>query len=107
MNLFSAFNNFEISGFDPDYMADLSKNENFWRIAFSTPLQTPSESLVQGNNVFVFMPTEEIDVEETTAKDVASMYLSYWMGMLAEQSMQPYFMNNPKMDDRFWQVYTP
>ena len=107
MMLYSVFNNFEIPGFDPNYMTDLSKNETFWKAAFSTPLQTPSEPVVQGNNVFVFMPTEEISVEETTAKDVASMYLSYWMGMLAEQSMQPYFMNNPRMDDRFWQVYTP
>ncbi|MDR2965496.1 MAG: peptidylprolyl isomerase [Treponema sp.] len=107
INLFSSFSNFNIPSFDQDYMKSLSKNENFWKIAFSTPLQTPSEPLVQGNNVLVLLPTEEINVEETTAKDVASMYLSYWMSMLTEQSMRSYFLGNPRMDDRFWQVYTP
>jgi hypothetical protein len=83
----------------------LSHNENFWKIAFSTELNTPSEPLVQGSNIIVLFPVEQINTEEGMISDIASVYSSYWVNMIAEQSLPYYFINNPRMNDLFWEIY--
>jgi hypothetical protein len=105
VDLFTALESFSDSGIPPQDLQSLSRNENFWKIAFSSKLNTPSESLVQGDNVLVLFPVEEINVDENANESIASAYTSYWLNMLAEQSLQPYFMSNPRMDDRFWDTF--
>jgi hypothetical protein len=84
---------------------EVSRNENFWQIAFSTELNSPSEPFVQGNNVLVFLPTEQANAGESVKENIAAMYENQWLDSTIEQTLQLYFMNNPRMDDRFWETY--
>jgi len=83
----------------------MSRNENFWKIAFSTEIDTPSQPFVQGNNIIVFLPTEEKEADEDIINSITSMYLSYYLNNITEQSLQQYFLNHEKMEDNFWDVY--
>ena len=105
VDLFTPLESFAVTELDLQDLQFMSRNENFWRTAFSTPLETFSEPLVQGNNVLVLIPIEQINAEETLGKDIASIYESYWVNLVAEQSMPYYFLSNERMDDRFWDVY--
>jgi len=104
IELFTGLESFTISGFTAQDIQGLSNNENFWRIAFKTRLNTPSEPLVQGSYVLVFLPVEEIKEEEDIVNNIAFMYPSY-LNYISEQYLTKYFLNNPKMDDRFWDTY--
>lgn len=105
VDLFAQLQSFTIPDLTPQNMSDLASNENFWKTAFSTETNTPSEPLVQGDKILVFYPVEQIDVEESTLENLAQMYSSYWQNYIAEQSIQFYFLNNERMDDRFWDTY--
>jgi hypothetical protein len=80
-------------------------DENFWKTAFSTPVNSPSQPLVQGNNVLVLFPTAEIETEQEVLDSVSSVYNSYWLNEATERSLQDYFMNSPKLEDKFTDVY--
>jgi hypothetical protein len=86
-------------------LAGSAENENFWKAAFSTPVGTPSQWIVQGSNVLVLFPVEEIEAEASKQEDVASNYSAYWLDYMLGQSMQQFFMNSPKMEDKFMDVY--
>jgi hypothetical protein len=105
VDLFTSLESLTVSGLNSQDLMGLSLNEDFWKGAFSTPVSAPSQPLVQGNNVFVFIPTEEIEVEESSIEYVASMYSSSFVNYTAEQSLQKYFLNNGKMDDHFDDTY--
>jgi len=105
VDLFTALESFTISGFTPQELGNIARNENFWNIAFSAGLNTPSQPLVQGNNVLVLYPTEEIKADEDAVMDIKSKYSTYWVNNTVNQSFQPYFLNHEKMDDTFWDTY--
>jgi len=105
LDIHTSLKSFTIPILTSTEISDLSINENFWRIAFSTRVNTPSEPFVQGSKVIVLLPTEQIAADEERAADVAMLYSSYWLNYITEQSIQPYFMHTPKMDDRFWDTY--
>ncbi|MDR3019428.1 MAG: SurA N-terminal domain-containing protein [Treponema sp.] len=105
VDLFTSLESFTVSGISPQDVQNLSRNDYFWNVAFSTPLHTPSEPLVQGSNVLVFYPIEQIESDEYEIENLASMYSSYWQRYISEQSIQYYFINNDRMDDRFWDTY--
>ena len=104
VNLFTSLAGFSIPDLSSTELSDMSENENFWRVAFSTKLNTPSEPLVQGSKVLVFLPAEQIEAEESSVESVASYY-SYWVDYITEQSIQPFFLNNPKMVNRFSETF--
>jgi len=106
VELFTRLESFTDSGFPQQELQNLSRNENFWKVAFSTKLNTPSEPLVQGSNVLVFLPVEQIETDESDKNNIANLYSS-GLSILAEQSLQSYFMSNPKskLDDRFWETF--
>ena len=83
-----------------------ASNENFWKTAFSTPIGEPSQPVVQGGNILVLYPTEEIQADESSVESIASNYNSYWLRYRTDQSMQEYFMNSPKLEDKFYDVYS-
>jgi hypothetical protein len=88
-------------------LAELSSagnNENFWRAAFSTPLNTSSEPLVLGDNVVVLYPLEET-AETTDDSSYMAAYFSYWLNESTDQSIRGHFMNSGKLKDNFWDVY--
>jgi len=105
VELFTGLESFTVSGFNQQDLQSLASNENFWRIAFSTRLNTPCEPLVQGSNVLVLFPVDEINAEEAAVNDIASIYSSYWMNYITEQSLSFYFLNDSRMDDRFWDTF--
>jgi len=107
VELFTALTFFPISGFSEQDMQSMSRNENFWRIAFSTALQTPSEPLVQGSNVLVLIPLDQTTAEEDAIERIALMYSSYWANYVSQQTIQYYFLTGvkDKMEDNFWDVY--
>jgi len=80
-------------------------DENFWLTAFSTPVETPSQPIVQGSNVLVLYPVSETEAEEADIENIVSTYNSYWLSYMNDQSMQQYFLNSPKMEDKFFEVY--
>jgi hypothetical protein len=86
-------------------LAGSSSDENFWKTAFTTPVNTPSEPLVQGGNVLVLFPAEEREAEASSIEGITSTYSSYWLSYMAEQSLSTYFMNSDKLEDRFLETY--
>ncbi|MDR2730999.1 MAG: peptidyl-prolyl cis-trans isomerase [Treponema sp.] len=86
-------------------ISNVSTNENFWKAAFSTPLNTPSQPIVQTSNVIVLFPTEEIEADDNQIEDIILRYSTDWFDNTLEQSLIVYFFNSPKMDDRFDAVY--
>jgi len=96
-----------ISGLNAQDVQNMSSNENFWKIAFSTAIQTPSQPLVQGGNVLVLFPLEQINANEEDVERISSMYSSYWVSYAAQQYIQEYFLKGVKgkMEDNFWDVY--
>jgi hypothetical protein len=83
---------------------NVGNNERFWKAAFSAALNTPSEPVIIGANVVVFFPLEETesDPENTNLID---MYYSYWLSTSTEQGFRSFFLNNEKLDDRFWDIF--
>jgi len=100
-DLFTTLRSFSI----PE-LSNSSSNEKFWKTIFSTPVNTISEPLVQGSNVLVFLPTEEINAEESSIEGIESIYSSYWVTDRTQQSLSAYFLNSPKMVNRFEETYS-
>jgi hypothetical protein len=86
-------------------LAAASSNENFWRIAFSTPLQSPSAPFMLGNNALVLFPLEENILEAEDIESIASSYSSYWLNNSADQSIRNRFVRSEKLEDNFWTTY--
>ncbi|MCL2269838.1 MAG: peptidylprolyl isomerase [Treponema sp.] len=86
-------------------LSSAASDENFWKVAFSTPVQSPSQPVVQGSNVLVLFPVEETEAEESVVENIRSIYNSYWMSYVSEQALQQHFLNSPKMEDKFLDIY--
>jgi hypothetical protein len=80
-------------------------DENFWKTAFSTPVNTPSAPLPLGGNVVVLFPREESDADESVSQSIESYLNSYWLSYHAEQSLQSFFLNSQKLESRFDEAY--
>jgi hypothetical protein len=89
-------------------LAELSgaaSNENFWRVAFSTPLNTASQSFVVGDKVLVLFPIEQKAADETNAGYIETAYSSYWLSYMMEQTVHSYFLNDGKLKDDFMNMF--
>jgi len=110
VDLFTAIESLTINGLDKMDLNGLSKNENFWKTTFTTPLNTPCQPLVEGNKVYVFYATEEIEVEESSKETIASNYSEQFLQYIADQSLQRYFIRpiekNGKLKDNFNETYS-
>ncbi|MCL2244372.1 MAG: SurA N-terminal domain-containing protein [Treponema sp.] len=104
-DLFTSLSYFSIPSLSSSEFSDMASNQNFWRVAFSTRLNTPSEPLVQGSKVLVLLPTEQIQAEADSIENIVSMYSSYWVHYKTEQTLNTFFMSNAKMEDNFWDTY--
>ncbi|MDR1318844.1 MAG: peptidylprolyl isomerase, partial [Treponema sp.] len=100
VDLYTSLSSFPVNELSGSYV-----DENFWKTAFSTPVNTPSEPLVQGSNVLVLYPTEEIAAEESSIEGIESMVSSYWLSYMTEQTIRSYFLNSKKMEDRFFETF--
>jgi hypothetical protein len=107
VDLFSSLRSFGVQ-----QLSNSSADENFWKTAFSTPVNTMSEPLVQSglalgqsSYVLVLLPTEEIEAEESSVEGIASTFSEYWLSYITEQSLRAYFLNSAKMENRFIETY--
>ena len=107
INLFASLRYFSVPElYSPYSIPNADTNENFWKIAFSTPLNTLSEPFVQGGNVLVLVPVEETEAEESSIEAIASTYSNYWASETTGQSISTFFLKSPKMDNRFDKTYS-
>jgi len=81
-----------------------AENEDFWKAAFSAPVGSPSAPVVQGSNVLVLIPLEEIEADASRQEAVASKYRE-WLDDMGWYATQQFFLNSPKMEDKFMDVY--
>jgi len=111
VDLFTTLESFTDSGLSAEELKGLSQNENFWKKTFTTPINALCEPLVQGSNVFVFIPTEETIADESAIADIASTLKTQYLQRTADQSLQKYFLNYGKMtdhfDDTYFKVFSP
>jgi len=87
-------------------LAAASTNQFFWRLAFSTPLNTPSRPLVIGDNIVVLMPVEETGSDEDD--DFAGMFDSYWsylMNTNITSSIRNKFLTSDKLENNFERTF--
>jgi hypothetical protein len=87
-------------------LSNAGSDENFWKTAFSTPVQTPSRPVVQGSNVLVLFPNEETEADEYSVENIVNIYDSYWSSYASEDALRQHFLHSPKMVDRFYEIYT-
>ena len=80
-------------------------DENFWKVAFSTPVESLSPPVVQGSNVLVLRVTEETEIEAEAIESIASVYNSYW-ARYAMTALQQHYINSPKLEDHFNDIYS-
>jgi len=84
-----------------DWLSNSATDEKFWNVAFSTPINTLSEPMVQRGNVFVLLPTAETEAEESSIEGIVSTYKSYWINYMTEQSLRQSIINSPRLDNKF------
>jgi hypothetical protein len=94
-----------LGSFAVEELAYSASNDNFWKTAFSTPVNSFSEPLVQGGSVLALLPTSETAADESSVEGIASTYASYWLSYMTEQSMRTYFLASKKMNDQFIATY--
>jgi hypothetical protein len=99
-NLFPALSAQSISE-----LIQAESNENFWRAAFFTPLETSSEPLVVGNNVLVLYPREEIIKDEADTEGIVTFYPT-WVSSGAEQSLRSHILQSDKLVDKFQATFS-
>jgi len=85
-------------------LENAGNNQFFWKAAFSTPLNSPSSPLVVGDNIIVLFPLEEMPADENEIELIKS-YFHYWISITVEDSYRLHFLNNEKMDDRFYDTF--
>jgi len=104
VDLFNSLDSFAILDFTAQELQHLSTNENFWRVAFSAHLNTPSEPLVHGGRVIVFYPVEQIYADEGYINSIAS-HFPFWNERSLSRAMHLYFLNNERMEDNFMTAF--
>jgi parvulin-like peptidyl-prolyl isomerase len=87
-------------------LSGAESNENFWRIAFSTPLKSPSTPLIIGDNALVLCPLEETAAEESALENINSSYSSYWVNNNMNQSIRTGFLESKRLENHFDETFT-
>jgi hypothetical protein len=85
-----------------------STDENFWKIAFSTPVGTPSNPLVLGgneDNVVVLYPEEEITDDEAAVENSKNTFSSWWAENETQGNITSAVLHSKRFDDQFLNTY--
>jgi hypothetical protein len=101
LSLFTALASFSV----PE-LSSADTNENFWKAAFFTPLNTPSAPVVLGNYVVVLYPLEESSEDEEAVDTLKTIYSSYWLSYVTNNSLRSYFLQSDKLEDQFYEAFT-
>lgn len=100
----SLFTSLDTSGV-PELQAAL-RNENFWRIAFTTPLKVPSAPFTLGTDIIV-LEAEEEKIKDDTEKGYISEFFAngYWLQGAAESGLGEAVSGSEKTKDNFFMTY--
>jgi parvulin-like peptidyl-prolyl isomerase len=80
-------------------------SDNFWRIAFSIPLNTPSTPFTLGASIVVLTVTGETPADEATKNSMAEWYGTGWMMYNALDADLNYsFLASPKLENNFLSI---
>jgi hypothetical protein len=101
VELFTSLSSFSVAS-----LSGASTNENFWKTAFSTPLETASRPLVLGSMIVVLYPLEEKAADEINTSRVQEAYRTSWKTNVINQNIHSFFMNSDKLEDNFILTYS-
>jgi hypothetical protein len=87
-------------------LQDAVSNENFWRTAFSIPLNTPSAPFTLGNSIVILTATEEIISDEANSY-IADFYTTGWIYNTLQMDLNSFFLESPKLENHFMDVFLP
>jgi hypothetical protein len=94
-----------LSSFAIDELTFAGSLDNFWTTAFFTPIGSPTNPIVVGDNVIILYPVEEIQAETAAIDSIKSMYTGYWVSYNTEQNLRPFFLRSTKLQDRFSETF--
>jgi hypothetical protein len=86
-------------------ISSAASDENFWKAAFSTPVNTPSQPVVRESKVLVLFPTGETEAESESVEQISSLFNSFWLSRNSQQSLYSFILNSPKLEDKFIDMY--
>jgi len=86
-------------------LAGSASNEHFWAVAFSTPVGSPSQPVVQGGSVLVLFPVSETEAHASEVDMVASNYAHFWLGGMSGWLLHQHVLNSPRLNDMFVETY--
>ncbi|MDR2020259.1 MAG: peptidylprolyl isomerase [Treponema sp.] len=93
-----------LSSFSVEELNGADTSEIFWRTAFATPLNTPSDPVVVNSYIMVFYPREEIIPDSEKIQSVKNFYTS-WLSYFTDIHLRSFFANTDKLDDKFINVF--
>jgi hypothetical protein len=93
-----------IAGTGLPELAHAGNDPFFWRAAFQTPLNSISRPVVVGDNVMVLLPLEETDMDESEKGFIMSFH-PHWIRNNTGNVNRSYFLDNVKLDDRFYETF--
>ncbi|MDR2343487.1 MAG: peptidylprolyl isomerase [Spirochaetaceae bacterium] len=101
--LFTSLNSFQAPG-----LKDAVSDENFWRVAFSTPVGEPSRPLVlSGNdsNIVILYPEQELTDESDAAENSKTGFSSWWANNETLRGIASSILASDKFNDNFINTY--
>jgi hypothetical protein len=90
---------------DASYFSNAAYNEDFWRTAWKTPLNTPSSPVVAGDNVVVLYPTAETTADQTTLNNVDKYYTGTFLKNYENRAAMESVFSSSKFVNNFFQEY--
>ncbi|MDR1389198.1 MAG: peptidylprolyl isomerase [Treponema sp.] len=86
-------------------LASAPANENFWKNAFTTPLNSPSTPFTMGESIVVLIPTSETFLDDTDKKYISDWYEQGWMYDTLDSDLNSAFTGSKKFENLFYPVF--
>ena len=81
-------------------------NKSFWKLAFSTPVNTVSKPLVLNNHIIVLLPLQESKSEKIDEyTETFNTYWPYWMTNITSATVRTRFLESKKLVDKFQETF--
>ncbi|MDR2842175.1 MAG: peptidylprolyl isomerase [Spirochaetaceae bacterium] len=94
----------------PSFSNAITRDKNFWKTAFLTKIQSPSEPIVLSGGgsdcVAVIYPTEEIIQDDSDLEAIKSNFSTYWENQTINQEIQNSILTSKKFENNFFNAYT-
>jgi hypothetical protein len=92
--------------FDDRKLQSAIANENFWRIAFTTPLDIPSVPFTIDSDIIVLQAVQEMVKDDVEKGYTADFYANGgWQSSMADSDLRTSVTGSPKTKDLFFVTY--